>query len=149
MEISVDNHKFIASISTDDVAALLKQKYDDISQKIDERQVKLSRDITREIENYFGNEMETKTRDAQDAIPVLEAIRENVDQATQTRENLLKPFSVLANLTQEILKYKEISVAEWFSSNERTEGITLGKGTEGIALGMASEAISSDKLFSP
>ncbi|MDE0399031.1 MAG: AAA family ATPase, partial [Candidatus Poribacteria bacterium] len=146
--ISVEDHKFIASISTDDVATLLKQKYDDISRKIDERQVKLSRDITRKIENYFGNETETKARDAQDAIPVLEDIRENVDQVTQTREDLLKPFSVLASLTQEILKYKEISVAEWFSSNERTEGITLGKGTEGIVLGVASEAISSDKLSS-
>ena len=147
-EMSVEGHKFIASISTDDVAALLKQKHNEISQKIDERQVKLSRDITRKIEDYFGDDTGAKTRGAQDAIPVLEDIRENVDQATQTRENLLKPFSALASLTQEILKYKEISIAEWFTSNEKTEGITLGKGREGIALGAASEAISSDKLSS-
>ena len=146
--ISVEDHKFIASISTDDVAALLKRKHNEISRKIDERQVKLSRDITRKIEDYFGDDTDMETRGAQDAIPVLEDIRESVDQATQTREDLLKPFSVLASLTQEILKYKEISITEWFTSSESIEGITLGKGTEGISLGVASEAISSDKLSS-
>ena len=79
---------------------------------------------------------------------VFEDIRESVDEVTQTREDLLKPFSVLANLTQKILKYEEIGIAERFTPSERMEGITLGKGKEGIALGVASEAISSDKLSS-
>jgi predicted ATP-binding protein involved in virulence len=146
--ISVKDHKFIASISTDDVAALLKQKHNEISRKIDELQVKLSSDIKRKIEDYFGDDTKIESQGDQDAVSVLEDIRESVDQVTQTRENLLKPFSVLASLTQEILKYKEISIAEWFTPDERGEGITLGKGTEGIALGVASEAISSDKLSS-
>ena len=140
--MSVEDHKFIASISTDDVATLLKQKHAEISRKIDEHQVQLSSDITQKIEDYFGDDTKMEAR------AVLEDIRESVDQVTQTREALLKPFSVLASLTQEILKYKEISIAEWFTSSERIEGVTLGKGTEGIALGVASEAISSDKLSS-
>ena len=146
--MSFEDHKFVASISTDDVASLLKQKHNEISRNIDESQVKLSRDITRKIENYFGNGTDMETQGAQDAIPVLEEIRESVDQAIQKREDLLKPFSVLANLTQEILKYEEISIAERFTASESIEGITLGKGTEGIALGVTSEAISSDKLSS-
>ena len=146
--MSFEDHKFVASISTDDVASLLKQKHNEISRNIDESQVKLSRDITRKIEDYFGDGTDMKTRGTQDAIPILAEIRESVDQATQKREDLLKPFSVLANFTQEILKYEEISIAERFTANERIEGITLGKGTEGIALGVTSEAISSDKLSS-
>lgn len=141
-EISVEDHKFIASISTDDVATLLKQKHAEISRKIDEHQVQLSSDITQKIEDYFGDDTKMEAR------AVLENIRESVDKVTQTREGLLKPFSVLASLTQEILKYKEISIAEWFTSGERIEGVTLGKGKEGVALGVASEAISSDKLSS-
>ncbi len=140
--MSVEDHKFVASISTDDVATLLKQKHVEISRKIDEHQVQLSSDITQKIEDYFGDDTEMDTR------AVLEDIRESVDKVTQTREGLLKPFSVLASLTQEILKYQEISIAESFTSSERIEGITLGKGKEGIALGVASEAISSDKLSS-
>ena len=140
--MSVEDHKFVASISTDDVATLLKQKHAEISRKIDEHQVQLSSDITQKIEDYFGDDTKMEAR------AVLEDIRESVDKVTQTREGLLKPFSVLASLTQEILKYQEISIAEWFTSSERIEGVTLGKGKEGIALGVASEAISSDKLSS-
>ena len=140
--MSVEDHRFVASISTDDVATLLKQKHAEISRKIDEHQVQLSSDITQKIEDSFrdGTEMEARV--------VLADIRESVDKVTQTREDLLKPFSVLASLTQKILKYEEISIAERFTPSERIEGITLGKGEEGIALGVASEAISSDKLSS-
>ena len=140
--MSVEDHNFVASISTDDVATLLKQKHSEISRKIDEHQVQLSSDITQKIADYFGDDTKMKAR------AVLEDIRESVDKVTQTREDLLKPFSVLANLTQKILKYEEIGIAERFTPSERMEGITLGKGKEGIALGVASEAISSDKLSS-
>ena len=140
--MSVEDHRFVASISTDDVATLLKQKHAEISRKIDEHQVQLSSDITQKIEDYFRDDTKMEAR------VVLEDIRESVDKVTQTREDLLKPFSVLASLTQKILKYEEIGIAERFTPSERIEGITLGKGKEGIALGVAREAISSDKLSS-
>ncbi len=140
--MSVEDHRFVASISTDDVATLLKQKHAEISRKIDEHQVQLSSDITQKIEDYFRDGTNMKAR------VVLDGIRKSVDKVTQTREDLLKPFSVLASLTQKILKYEEIGIAERFTPSERIEGITLGKGKEGIALGVAREAISSDKLSS-
>ena len=144
--VSVEDHKFIASISTHDIVRLLTQKYADISEKINELQATLSQEITQKIKDYSGSEPESETQKLQDTTSILEDIQERVEQTTQTREALLKPFSVLAGLTQEILKYKEIGVTEWFTSKERTEGITLGKGTEGIALGVASETIASEKL---
>ena len=144
--MSVGDHKFIASISTHDIVRLLTQKYADISEKINEIQAGLSQEIKQKIEDYFGNETKIETRGAHDATPVLEDIRESVLLGDQERDNLLKPFSVLAGLTQEILKYKEIGVVERFAFSERIEGVTLGKGTEGITLGVTNEAIASEKL---
>ena len=144
--VSVYDHKFIASISTHDIVRLLTQKYADISEEINKLHAKLSQEITQKIRDYSGNETDSDTQKPQDANPVLENIQKSVEQATRTREALLKPFLVLAGLTQEILKYQQIGVAEQFASRERSEGITLGKGTEGIALGVANEAIASEKL---
>ena len=144
--VSVYDHKFIASISTHDIVRLLTQKYADISENISKLHTKLSQEITKKIKDYSGNKTSSGTQIPQDANPVLENIQRSVEQATQKREILLKPFSVLANLTQEILKYQQIGVAEQFASRERTEGITLGKGTEGITLGVTNEAIASEKL---
>lgn len=90
--------------------------------------------------------MNSDPQKSQDATPVLENIQKSVERVTEKRESLLKPFSVLASLTQDILEYQAIGVAEGFTPGEWTEGITLGKGTEGITLGVANEAISSDKL---
>lgn len=145
-DVSDYDHKFIASISTDDIAALVMQKHGDISGRADELQVKLSRDITQKIEDYFGGEIGTEAQKPQDAIPVLENIRNSVEEVTQARENLFKPFSVLADLAQEILGYQSIGLTERITHAEGTDGITLGEGTDGITLGVAKEAISSDKL---
>lgn len=144
--VSVYDHKFIASISTHDIVRLLTQKYADISEEINELQAKLSQEITQKIKDYSGNKPDSEDQKSQGATPVLDDIQKSVEQATQKREALLKPFSVLAGLTQEILQYQQIGVAERFTSRERTEGITLGKGTEGITLGVANEAIASEKL---
>ena len=144
--ISVGDHKFIASISTHDIVRLLTQKYADISEKINELQANLSQKITKRIEDYSGNSSDFNTHESQDATPVLDDIQKSVEETTKRRKDLLKPFSVLARLTQEILEYQQIGVAEQFASSEDTEGITLGKGTEGITLGVANEAIVSEKL---
>ena len=146
--VSVCDHKFIASISTNDIAALLTQKFVPISKKIDDLQVELSQEITRKIKEYFGNEEIVETQTSQKAHEVLEDIQKRVDQVTAERETLLKPFSVLSDLTRNILEYQAVHVTGHVVRSEDIEGITLGEGTEGIALGLTKEAISSDKLSS-
>ena len=114
-----DDHKFIASISTHDIGELLREKYADVSSKTIELHVTLSEDITQKIS-------ERKASD--DARPVLEDIQKRVEQATEQRESLLRPFSVLSERILEIFHNKGIHV------------------TSGITLGEAEEAIESDKL---
>ena len=117
--LSVHDHKFISSISTHDIVELLREKYTDISDETDALHVQLSKDITRKIS-------ETKGRD--DATLVLEDIQKHVEQVTQEREALLKPFSVLTERIRDILQYKGIRVSSV------------------ITLGEAEEAIASDIL---
>ena len=134
-EVSVANHKFVSSISTDDIASLLAQRYAAISERINELQVKLSAEIKQKIRDHSG-----------DGTSALSAIQESVQRVDDGRESALKPFSVLANLTQEILQYQSIEVTGRILRDEGAERIVLGKGKDGIALGKVESIISSDKL---
>ena len=113
-------HSFIVSISTDDIVELVTKKYADVSGKTNKLHVELSEKITQKIS-------EAKTLD--DARPVLENIQKQVEQVTEERELLLRPFSVLSKRIREILQYEGIRLAE-----------------AGINLGEEQEAIVSDKL---
>ena len=118
-EISVYDHKFIASISTHDIIELLTEKYADVSSKTNELHVKLSEEITQKI---------SETNPFENATPVLKDIQNRVEQVTKDRNSLLRPFSVLGERIRDIFQYEGIRV------------------TTGITLGEAKEAIESDKL---
>ena len=59
-----------------------------------------------------------------------------------------KPFSVLSELSRDILQYNAIRVTGRVVRGETTDGITLGEGRDGITVGETKDAISSDKLSS-
>ena len=141
-EMSLNGHKFVASISTDDLAELLTQKYADIYEEISGLQSRVLTDISKKIENSAGKADASETQMPQDVTSVVNAIK----QADEQRDLLRKPFSVLSDLTRQLLQHQAIRVTGRVASGERTDGITLGAGKDGITLGEAKEAISSDKL---
>lgn len=135
-EISINGHKFIASISTEDLKELLTEKYADIYEEISTRQAQVLEDISRDIQDASGSET------SQNAPAVLDAIK-NVNAES---EQLRKPFSVLVELSRKILRYDAIRVTGRVVRGETTDGITLGAGKDGITVGEAKDAILSDKL---
>ena len=139
-EVSTNEHKFIASISTEDIGELLTQKYADIYEEISALQSQLLDDISRKIQDVSdsGNVPETP----QDAPAVLDDIK----QVNEKRDLLRKPFSVLSELTQNILQYRAIHVTSRLALGEETDSVTLGEKENGGTLEEAKEAISSDKL---
>ena len=139
-EISINGHKFVASISTADLNELLTQKYADISEVIIERQAQVLEEISKEIENNPDRGEVSKM--PQNASAVLDAIQE----VNKEREQLNKPFSVLSELAGKILRYRAIHVTGRVVRGEATGGITLGVGKDGITVGEAKDAILSDKL---
>ena len=141
-EMSVNGHKFVASISTDDLGVLLTQKYADIYEEISGLQSRVLTDISKKIENSAGKADACETHMPQDVTSVVNAIK----RADEQRDLLRKPFSVLSDLTRQLLQHQAIRVTGRVASGERTDGITLGAGKDGITLGEAKDAISSDKL---
>ncbi len=141
-EMSVNGHKFVASISTDDLAELLTQKYADIYEEISGLQSRVLTDISKKIENSAGKADAYEPQMPQDVTSVVNAIK----QADEQIDFLRKPFSVLSDLTRQLLQHQAIRVTGRVASGERTDSITLGAGKDGITFGEAKEAISSDKL---
>jgi predicted ATPase len=127
-EISVYDHRFVASISTHDVVELLTKKYAESSERTNSLHVGLSEFITERIRDYSVQARMTESQDLDDANSVLQDIEQRVSDVSEQREGLLKPFSVLSQLTSQIFQHKAIRLSK------------------GITLGDARDAISSDKL---
>ena len=141
-EVSINGHKFIASISTEDLGELLTQKYADIYEEISTRQSQVLEEISREMQNNPDKDKVSEI--PQDASALLNAIQ----KVNKEREQLSKPFSVLSELSRKILRYNAIRVTGRIVRGETPAGITLGEGSDGITVGEAKDAISSDKLSS-
>ena len=119
-EVSVFDHKFIASISTHDIVELLREKYADVSEKTNELHAKLSKDITQKI---------SERKPSDDPIPILDSIQKRVEEDNKEQDLLLRPFSVLGERIRDIFQYSGIRLA-----------------AARITLGEVKEAIESDKL---
>ncbi len=141
-EVSINGHKFIASISTEDLGELLTQKYADIYEEITTRQAQVLEDISKGIQNKPDKDKVSEM--PQDPSAVLNAIQ----KVRAEREQLSKPFSILSELSRKILRYDTIHVTGRAIRGEATAGITLGEGSDGITVGKTKDAISSDKLSS-
>lgn len=146
--LSNKNHQFISSISTQDIVRLLNKKYSDVSREINEDYRLLTKNIIEIIQTYSCENGSNK-QDISDTISVLDNIQESVEQNSLTRADLNKPFTVLADLIEKILKYHSISIVEDFPANEEIEGITFGKGSDGFSFGGTKEVdLFSGKLSS-
>ena len=139
-EASINGHKFIASISTEDLGELLIQKYADIYEEISKRQAQVLENISKEIQNNPDADKVSEIPQASSA--VLDAIQ----KVNAEREQLSKPFSVLSELSRKILRYDAIRIPGRVIRGEKTGGITLGEGKDGVTVGEAKDAISSNKL---
>jgi len=110
-------HKFIASISTEDINYLLSNKYADISEEIRKLEVNQSGKILGIVASSEDKEKES-----------LELIRNLVKDNDKKRNDILKPFTMLSLVVHRIFKDKSIKI----SNN--------------LELGEAKDAIFSDKL---
>ena len=139
-DVSVNGHKFIASISTEDIGELLTQKYVNIYEEITNLQSQVLEDISEKMQNK--PDKGEVSDNLQDAPAVLHAI----EQVNKKRNHLSKPFSVLSELTRKILQYNAIHVTGQTIRGETTEGVTLIEGRDGITTGKTKDAISAGIL---
>ncbi|MBI1930640.1 ATP-binding protein [Candidatus Poribacteria bacterium] len=129
-EMSTDNHRFVASISTHELVELLTQTRADISEHISTSHIRLSTFITKSFHDYSTGQEKTETENLKRAVSIFNEIQAEVDRTSKEREDLLRPFTVLSELVGKIFQYNGIRI---------TERITLGEAKETIS----SEVLSS------
>lgn len=117
--LSVGGHKFVSSISTNDLIRLLTLKYAEISEKTNKKHMELSRSIIDEIT------ASTSLSDSNaNSSGTLENIKQRAREVTSESEELLRPFTVLSEMISDIFQYKGIKLAD---------PVTLGEAKEAIA----------------
>jgi predicted ATP-binding protein involved in virulence len=114
--LSSKNQRFITSISTDDIVALLNKEYSNINALINFGQKQKSDEIIRKIKIKDKSEKET-----------LNEIQSDIENMEKERETLLKPYTTLSDLITSIFQHKGINLSN-------------------LTLGEVNNAISSDKL---
>ena len=129
--LSVGSHRFVASISTDDIVRLLMSKYAEISERTNRLHMDLSRFILQRVGGEITPDSGTAgTMDETESKEALADIQQRARNVVQESEALLRPFTVLSDLIAKIFQYKGIKLAD---------PITLGEAREAIA----SEVLSS------
>ncbi|MEK8020409.1 MAG: ATP-binding protein [Candidatus Parabeggiatoa sp.] len=118
---SVAQHKFITSLSTEDIVNYIARQYADISEKTNQFQKELAEFITERTVQASSD----KKRDE-----ALSEIQNKVNEVTQKTDHILQPFTILSKWVAELFQY---------------QGIKL---TDNLSLGEATNALSSEKLSS-
>ncbi|GIP58467.1 AAA family ATPase [Paenibacillus woosongensis] len=133
--ISTSNHTFITSVSTRDIVDLLTNHYANISEQTNKLHIELSTYIESKIKTYSKYSQDASYIPVQsdkglldNANQILHEIQDELVEITAKRESILKPFTVLSDLINQIFQHKGIKV------------------TDKITLGETKEAMFSDKL---
>ena len=114
---SMEDQKFVATISTNDIIFLLSNKYADISERIRILESDQSKKILESVSSSTNREKDALTD-----------IRNTVEEIEQKKNDILRPFTVLSETIDKIFDSKSISISDT------------------LHLGKAKEAIISDKL---
>src|SRR5699024_7936281 len=110
--LSNENHKFITSISTNDIRQLLSEKYAYISDEINTLHSRMNQYISDEI-----TKMGLENESAED---ILKKIKDKVDEAEKEKNKRFTNFKVLSETVEYLFKDKGIKL---------NDSITLGDST--------------------
>jgi predicted ATPase len=124
--ISVNEHNFICSISTNDIVSLLTRKYAAISESLNQEYKEFSTSIIDSINRAQEDSRVNEIGSKSDA--TLEQIQQQVDSINKLRDDLLKPFTVLSELTARLFRHRGIKV----------NAVTLGQSVDAIDSGVLS-----------
>lgn len=105
--LSVGDHKFVSSISTNDIQHLVTKQHNKATLEVENYSKTLTNKIFEEIKRYknLSNSEETALRDA---VSTLDRINHDVTEFETVRENAFKPITVLSKIIVSIFEHKGI-----------------------------------------
>jgi predicted ATPase len=121
--MSVGAHRFVASISTDDINRLVTSKYAEISEKNNRLHMDLSSFILKQVSEQTSDDAGTGKQE-EHTKETLGEIRQRARHVTEESETLLRPFTVLSELMSQIFQYKGIKLAGPVTLGEARDAIT-------------------------
>jgi predicted ATPase len=126
-KLSVSDHMFVSSISTNDIQHLVTKQFNKATLEVENYSKTLTKKIFEEIKTYksLNNTDETALKDA---ISTLDKINQDVTEFEAVRENAFKSITVLSNIIVTIFEHKGIRL------NPR------------VTLGDIDQSINSDSL---
>lgn len=128
--LSVGKHRFVSSISTDDIVALLTEEYANVSEATNKKHGELNKYIFDAIATYSSVGRKSDSEQLSEAKTVLENIRSRVEVINIDTQTLLKPFNTLSMMIDQIYGNRSIRI------------------TDAVVLGSSSSTISSHLLSS-
>lgn len=123
--LSVEDHKFICSTSTNDLVSLLTDRYAEASEESNKTYLNFSTSIISKIESAKSD---IDKKDQEDSLKILTELQIEASNVNQKCDDLLKPFEVLSRLTSKILEHKGIKL----------KSVTLGDSIDAIDSGVLS-----------
>ena len=123
--ISVLDHRFICSISTNDLVSLLTQRYASVSEALNAEYKNFSTSIIDTIRVAKSKGQQSVERDGP---AILNEIQSRADTINALQEQLLRPFALLADLTGKLFRHTGISI----------QAVTLGQSADAIDSGLLS-----------
>lgn len=104
--MSARSHRFVASVSTNDIEALLTRRYADTSEKTN----KLHEELSGQIEKMISRTESRQGSTDVNAQSTLEDISRLVKHISKRRSELLRPFEVFSDLISRIFLDKGIQI---------------------------------------
>lgn len=115
--LSKISHKFICSISTNNIKSLVNSRYTRVSEEVNEYSEKLTTSILQQIEGV-------KSRDnKEEAFTILGQIQKEADDFKRKTQELFKPFTALSELGEDIFQNKGIQLLTTLTIGQSVDAI--------------------------
>jgi AAA15 family ATPase/GTPase len=145
--MSVSNHRFISSISTNDVEDLLTREYANVSDRTNTLHAKLSQFISDTVANLAETKNKSASEELRNAKETLNRIKDKAALIEGDRENLLRPFTILSELIGEVFKEKGVKITDSLAFGRSIEAMpaqSLSAGEKQMLSFLCYNAFSRD-----
>jgi predicted ATPase len=151
-KISVYDHRFITTISTDDVEFLLTRRLADASER--------SNDIHRKLTDAIIEKIKSHRRTTSSKAPVsarlkrsegvLNAVHKQIEQTSARREQIMKPFSLLEEMFKRVFHHKGIRLSDVIVFGDASQAVRasqLSAGEKQLLSFLCYNAFTKNAVF--
>ncbi len=123
--LSAAGHRFIASLSTQDVIGILTDFYTETLERVNQENFVLSQKITSALSQYTPLEGARKDSATSDQLTeTLNQIQKLVSDNTSHQSHLLQPLTALTELISQLFQHKGINIAPGINFGEIKDAIS-------------------------